>query len=255
MYIQKIYISIQTDTDKTQLIESFYNLMSFYRGNGQIQGKIQSEYITKNKLCSLPYTHDKNALDEMFNNFYVNNQIKKIENLCNSKFKFKTVGKTHKDYEGACTCKKSDFYVLITNFISIASPMVCGTCDKPVPLYRLPQYEDYGYMPILSWASNYIAADTLQMNCEVGERWSLNQMQSLKSQLSKQGLAICKKIETLTEIPTYYFLFNYKKKDVEPALKRCPNCNETWYLKERLHRFYDFKCHNCRLISTISCNS
>jgi predicted nucleic acid-binding Zn ribbon protein len=255
MYIQEISIAIKTDTDRAKLVESFEMLMSFYRSSGQIQGKIQSEYIAKNKLCSLPYTHDKNALNPIFNNFYVNRQIKKIENLCNSKFKFKTVGKTSKDYEGACTCKKSDFYVLITDFICIASPITCGTCEHHVPLYRLPKYYDYGYMPILSWESNYKAADTLQMNCEVGERWALNQMQSIKSQLSKQGLKICQKIEELTQISTYYFLFNYKKNDVEPALKKCLNCNESWHLKERLHRFYDFKCDNCRIISTTSCNS
>jgi predicted nucleic acid-binding Zn ribbon protein len=215
MYIQEISIAIKTDTDRAKLVESFEMLMSFYRGSGQIQGKIQSEYITKNKLCSLPYTHDKNALNPIFNNFYV----------------------------------------LITDFISIASPITCGTCEHHVPLYRLPKYYDYGYMPILSWESNYQAADQLQMNCEVGERWGLNQMQSFKSQLSKQGLTICQKIEALALVPTYYFLFNYKKNDVEPTLKKCPNCNESWHLKERLHRFYDFKCDSCRIISTVSCHS
>ncbi len=66
-------------------------------------------------------------------------------------------------------------------------------------------------MPILSWETNYISCDSLQMNCEVGERWALNQMQEITSQLSKQGLEICRKIEELTSIPTYYYLHNYKK--------------------------------------------
>jgi predicted nucleic acid-binding Zn ribbon protein len=41
------------------------------------------------------------------------------------------------------------------------------------------------------------------MNCEVGERWALNQMQKIDSQLSQQGIKICTKIEKLTGVPTY----------------------------------------------------
>ena len=255
MYIQEITIDINTKADKNELIDEFSLLMSFYRGSGQIQGRIETQYIENNKIVCLPFTHEKNSLDKKFNNYYINIQIEKIEKLCKSKLNFKIVGKTFESYTGPCSCKKSDFYILITNYLTIVSPLTCGNCNKSVPLYKLPIYYDYDYMPIISWQSNYISCDTLQMNCEVGERWALKQMQNLKSQLTKQGIEICSKIEELTLIPTYYYLHNYKKFRGDQSKLHCPSCNQKWYLKNQLHEFYDFKCDNCRLVSTISPNS
>ena len=250
MYIQEISIDIKTTANKSTLVEEFQLLMSFYRGSGQTQGKIESQYIAQNKIVCLPYTLEKNSLARKFNNFYVNKQTQKLEELCNSKLQFRTVGKSYNSYKTPCICKKSDFFILF-GYTSIDSPLNCGTCGKPVPLYRLPVYYDYGYMPILSWETNYISCDSLQMNCEVGERWALNQMQDLKSQLSRQGLKICKKIEELTSIPTYYYLFNYNKFKGDNLSRPCPNCNKKWGLKKQLHSYFDFKCDRCKIVSTI----
>ena len=162
---------------------------------------------------------------------------------------FKTVGKSYDNPSTPCKCKKSAFYILITNYLTIESRLKCGSCNNSVPLYRLPIYEDHGYLPILSWETNYIACDSLQMNCEVGERWAINQMQDIESQLSKQGLRICQKIEELTNIPTYYFLYNYRKVKNNDPLMPCPKCKSKWDVKNRIHGFYDFKYDNCRIIS------
>jgi len=255
MYIQEISIEIKSTTNRNELIDEFGILTSFYRGNGQTQGRIETQYIVDNKIICLPFTLEKNSLNEKVNNFYVDRQIKKIEELCKSKIVFKTVGKSYETYKSPCTCKKSEFYILITNYVTIESPLTCGTCNKSIPLYRLPKYYDYGFMPILSWETNYISCDSLQMNCEVGERFGLNQMQDFKSQLSKQGLDICKKIEELTSTPTYYYLHNYKKFKGDQLTRVCPSCNNKWDLKKQLHNFYSFKCDKCKLVSTISPNA
>lgn len=255
MYIQEILINIKSQTDKEELMGEFGILMSFYRGNGQTQGRIESQYINDNKIICLPFTLEKNSLSKKYNNIYVNRQSKKIEELCSSTLEFKTVGKSCESYKTPCKCKKSDFYILITNYVTIESPLTCGNCNKSVPLYRLPNYYDYGYMPILSWETNYISCDSLQMNCEVGERWALNQMQEIKSQLTKQGIVICDKLKELTTIPTYYYLHNYKKYNGDQLTRTCPSCNNKWDLKQRLHNFYDFKCDKCKLVSTISPNA
>jgi len=255
MYIQEISLEINSNVDKNEIVDEFGILMSHYRGNGQIQGNIQTEYIFGNKLIGLPYTLEKNSLDAKFNNFYVNKQTEKIEELCTSKIHINTVGKSYDTYISPCICKKIDFYILITNYITIESPISCGTCNHSVPLYRIPKYHDHGYMPILSWETNYISCDSLQMNCEVGERWALNQMQNFNSTLTKQGLKICQALETSTGTPTYYYLHNYRKNKAGFQMNLCPNCNHSWALKSRLHNFYDFKCDHCRLVSTISMNS
>ena len=93
------------------------------------------------------------------------------------------------------------------------------------------------------------------MNCEVGERWALNQMQEVKSQLSRQGLKICQRIEELTDVPTYYYLHNYRKEKSNPLSRPCPVCGDKWNLKEPLNNFYEFKCDRCRILSVVSPNA
>ncbi|WP_332454750.1 DUF2310 family Zn-ribbon-containing protein [Chryseobacterium aquaticum] len=254
MFIQEVSVEVNSEYSKDELYQEFNLLMEFYRGNGQSQGRIESQYIYGNKITALPFTLEKNSLAKEKNNIYVNKRIEKIQTLSNSVISIKTVGKTIEDYNGCCKCEKSEFYLLITNLVSIDSPVTCGNCNKSIPLYRLPKYYDFGYMPILRWETNYQSCDRLQMNCEVGERWALNQMQEINSQLSKQGIKITKKIEELTNIPTFYFLYNYRKQEKDNINRNCPNCNEKWSLKERKF-FYDFKCDDCRIISTISSNS
>ncbi len=255
MYTQQLSIDIKTTADRTELVDEFGELMSSYRASGQTQGREHLQYITAHKIVGLADTLERKSLDKKFNNYYVNQYIERLENLCNSKIKFKTVGKYCDDYKVSCTCKKPSFYILYTDYVYTASPITCGTCNNSVPLYRLPIYYDYGYLPILSWETNYISCDRLQMNCEVGERWAMRQMQEVTSQLSKQGLEICKRIEELTSIPTYYYLYNYKKSKDGGLSKPCPSCLGYWKLQEQLHNFYDFKCDRCKLLSTISKNS
>ncbi len=254
MYIQEISIDIKTTEDKNKIIDAVQLLLEFYRGNGQTQGRIESQYIKETTVFCLPFTLEKDSLHKKNNNKYVENQIHKIEKLAGSAISIKTMGTSYVDHIHPCSCKKSDFYILITHYTSINSPITCGTCRKHIPLYRLPQYYDFGYMPILSWETNYQSCDSLQMNCEVGERWALNQMQEIKSQLSRQGMNICSKIEELTHIPTYYYLHNYKKHKKGDENRVCPSCQKKWKLKTPLYDIYDFKCEHCRILSTVSPN-
>ena len=253
MYIQEISIDINSTVDKDGIVDEFGMLINYYRGSGQTQGSnMGTQYINKNKIVCLSLTLEQKSLDIKYNNFYVDRQIKKLEEICASKIQFRTVGKDYDSYKSVCRCKTSSFYILITNYLTIYSPITCGTCNNYVPLYRLPKYYDYGYIPILSWETNYKSCDSLQMNCEVGERWAINQMQEIDSQLTKQGIAICDKIKDLTNIPTYYYLYNYRKHKGNQLTRTCPSCNNKWDLKQQLHEFYDFKCDKCRLVSTIS---
>jgi len=251
MFIQEFSIEIKSRVDKSQVEADFDLLTAYYRGSGQTQGKTVIQYFKASKLVAIAYTLDKNSLDIKFNNFYVDKQIKLLEDECKSKITYRTIGKTNSEYKGTCNCKQCSFYILFTTYVSIHSPLICGICNKTVALYQLPKYYDYGYMPILSWQTNYISCDSLQMNCEVGERWALNQMQEINSQLSKQGIEICKKIKELTGVPTYYFLYNYNKTIAKKNIEgKCLNCGGQWLLKKQLHDFYDYKCDKCLLVST-----
>lgn len=255
MYVQEITIHIQSADDIEAMEEEFGLLLAHYRQNGQTQGKFESQFLNGTKIVCYPFTHEKDSLSQVYNNFYVNRQSKKIEELCEAQLQFSTVGKAYESYTGACSCDKPSFYILITNYLTIQSPITCGDCNCAVPLYKLPSYYDHGYGPILSWESNYNSCDTLQMNSEIGEQWALNQMQKFNSPLSKQGIDICRRIEKLTQTPTYYYLFHYRKTKMKENSTSCPSCGGKWQLSNQLHRFYDFQCPKCRLLSTVSLNS
>lgn len=255
MYIQEISIDLNKAPDKETIAQEFNGLMIYYRGSGQTQGKIEPLYIKDNRIISTPFTLEKDALDKKYNNFYVQEQSKKVEALSQSVLMFKMLGMTQGQEITACSCTQPKSYILITNYISIDPPLMCGTCHEPVPLYKLPVYHDHGYMPILSWETNYKSCDSLQMNCEVGERWALNQMQEPDSQLSRQGRTICHLIEDETGIPTYYYLHNYRRTKRNTSDHNCPGCNEAWLPVEHAHNIpYDFRCDQCRLVSVISPN-
>lgn len=250
MYTQEISIEILKSAKIEEVLDAFNSYVDSYRGSGQTLGTIESQYITENRLVCLPFTHEADSLDRRYDNFYVTRSRLRLEELCGSSVAIRTLGKPGLGHP--CQCDKPEHYLLMTDYLSIESPVRCGNCDLPVPLYRLPQYYDHGYMPILSWCSNYISCDRLQMNCEVGERWAMRQMQDLDSPLNRQGREICRKIEELTGVPTYYFLFNYSKYKRDSTDRPCPGCGGEWGLASQLHGRYDFKCESCRLVSMVS---
>jgi predicted nucleic acid-binding Zn ribbon protein len=254
LYVQEVSIALNPEISSEAQVDAFSLLHSFYRGSGQTLGRIESQYIDHEKIVCYPHTHEAHSLSPEFDNYYVRRQRATLESLCAAPLQIRLAGKLYETEEGTCQCNASPFYILITSYITIYSPVVCGSCNQPVPLYRLPRYNDHGYMHILSWETNYKACDDLQMNGEVGERWALKQMQDPASPLSRQGRAICRNLEKLTGIPTYYYLHNYKYLRGDQRKIPCPVCKQPWDLSTSLHNRYDFRCDTCFLVSVISPN-
>lgn len=255
MYTQEIRLITNLAKDKESLYEEFSMLLANYYNNGQVQDDTDNLHIDSDSIRCFPLTIAKDALKKKHNTPLINDRIKKVENLSKSKLQFNVLGKSPIYDAKACKCKKSDFYLLFTTFNNIGSPITCGNCELDVPLYKLPLYDDYGYRDILSWESNYQACDTLNMNCEVGEMWAMKQMWRLDSTLSQQGIGICEKLTELTNIPTYYYLYNYRRISRKKDLKRkCPSCNGDWLINNDINTLYNFKCDKCRLISSLSSN-
>lgn len=256
MYTQEIQLSTKLVADREKLYREFHSLLISFRDNGQVQGDSENLYFDDDKICSSVITLAKDALQKKYNTPLIDKRITSIEELTNAKLQIKLSGKLYIDEAEVCECTKSEHYILFTTFLDFSSPVRCGTCNHDVPLYRLPLFDEYGYQDILHWESNYKACDTLQINCTVGEMWAMKQMWDVNSQLSKQGIEICKKITELSQIPTYYYLFNYRRIRHSQDIKRkCPCCGGEWLLKEKTYHLYDFKCDTCKLISSLSSNS
>ena len=151
---------------------------------------------------------------------------------------------------------KPSFYVL--NF-SGYSPLVNGDSKERIPLYKIPHtYHDNAcYNDIQFWNNNYNRIYGLWFNGAVGEQFARQQMQDPNSALSKQGRAVCQRIEEVTGMPTYYYLFNYRKRTRQQDLAwKCPLTGKDWLIEvDKRSHFMAFRCEESRLVSTFTRNS
>jgi len=125
----------------------------------------------------------------------------------------------------------------------------------PVPLYRIPHTyaADPSYYDLRQWEAQWKAFDRLQMMCGPGERFATRQISDNRSELTKVGLDLCRRIETSSGVPTYYYLHRGEGRSIKKEMSRtCPSCARPWRLDKPLHHFLDFKCDHCRLVSNIA---
>ena len=115
------------------------------------------------------------------------------------------------DVQNSCGCENPSHYVLYIRYgLSKEYPIICGDCEKSIPLYKFPKTytDDEEYHDILCWQRLYSACDT-QFMLGIGERHGYKMMNDLNSELSKEGLRICAFLEEKVNKPFYYFLFKY----------------------------------------------
>lgn len=257
MYIIEIIVPFTSQTNLEEVENVLSYMVSSLRQNGQSYGKTYPMAVSKSKISIRMLCPEKSSLDLKNANKYVKGHWEDLEKLIHNKLIINELGVelAFINDNSVCDCKKIPFQILYTNYLHIGSPIRCGKCFKHIPLYKIPPTKDEDYNDIMSWESNYVACDTLQMNCEVGERFGLREMSNLNSHLSQQGIRICQKIEELTQRSTYYYLYNYRKiRDKGEENRACPSCGEEWKLKKTLHQIFDYQCKRCRLLSNISPN-
>jgi predicted nucleic acid-binding Zn ribbon protein len=251
MFVAELTFDIPEACNIDRLSQLIKSLLGTLRMNGQVCGREWP--IARTALCCstivLIPAHD--ALDSTHQNSYVKDALDQLVVNGIGEPQIALIGE---DIDGTdkCTCEKLASYILYTNYLSLESPVRCGDCFCPIPLYTLPHTYDDEFNDVISWQSNYQACDLLQMNCAVLERATARQLSRLDSQLSHDGLAICERIAAATSIPTYYYLYRYGSRSRAAELaRRCPSCGGAWLLEKPWHRF-DFRCTQCNLVSNIA---
>jgi len=152
-----------------------------------------------------------------------------------------------------CVCEARAGYILFTHYLTVESPLRCADCFLPLPLYAASPPRDFEHLDVITWADDYKACDTLQMNTAVGERFGENQLGQFDSALSRKGHETCRRLAEVLGKPVYYYLHRARGRSVTSEReRRCPNCNQAWLLAQRLHRRFDFQCDNCHLLSNIA---
>jgi predicted nucleic acid-binding Zn ribbon protein len=155
-----------------------------------------------------------------------------------------------------CQHKVSSSYILTTNALCGESPLRCGDCFDPVPLYRIPPTSEFhNYEDIIWWRHHYRHFDWMWIDSSTGELFAYRQMSRADSELSRQGRDLCRKIRKLTGQRAYYYLHRYYGRNLAAERRRlCPGCNRKWLLGEKWHKRFDFRCDRCCLLSNIADN-
>ena len=240
--------------EQEQQIEAALSLLSACYKNGQIAVDVWPMTIREGLLRTTLLIPDETALDRRFSNRYAEEALTFLP--------MNGVGEPEISVYGfdpgslpSCDCKGRTSLILFTNYLTFESPVRCGDCFNPVPLYRIPTCSSGEHLDILHWRADYKACDTLQMHCTVGERFAEQQLYRHDSSLSERGREICHELAKRTGQSTHYYLHKSRgRSTADERRRRCPNCEEDWLLAEAWHGLFEFRCDNCHLLSNIACS-
>jgi predicted nucleic acid-binding Zn ribbon protein len=251
--MHQLSIKVKDNVDENELWHAFWSVLGSMRQNGQLQGREMQSYLLDNTMSAVVASVGENGLDSKYHNQYVTENISKLEKMCGNTLEIKFLGFRENEQNAICSCTKHDYFLMY--YYNDYSPIVCGSCDKSYPLYRLPKLEDHSYWRILSWMSAYQGCVLLDLNCGTGEKWAMKQQCDPNSGLSKQGRECATKISEETGVPTYYYLSNFSKRTKAKDISRpCPSCDGEWHLDQQIHHHVHHKCDKCLLMSVYSSN-
>lgn len=239
---------IDYDTYQETALDILYSLVSYFIKNGQVADDYNHpNFIEQDYICTLVNIFNHDSLDDKYYNIYIKDKLSKLKP---DDFRIETLGKELESPD-ITTPDETDEFILTTRCYSQQSP-VKSLEFNPIPIHYLPKtYHDCEeYHNLICWQRDFQACDSLQMRCTVGEKWALNQMGDINSELSQQGLEICQILMKKLAKPVYYDLYQYYILDDEEH-RKCPKCGGEWRLEEPLHQQYDFKCDKCYLLSNL----
>lgn len=125
--------------------------------------------------------------------------------------------------ESSCGCEASSWYMLYTDLGTEESPLVCGDCGKPVPLYKLPAILDKeGQSNFINWQDQFKALQRLDVY-NYAHEMTEDAIYNPQSRINKMGRALCRALEKAKSIPVFYHL--EQKRSAGAA---CPVCGREW---------------------------
>jgi predicted nucleic acid-binding Zn ribbon protein len=244
------------DDGSTRGVETehaFWTFLSFLYDFRLITHPVQFFVRNGHKVLVHVQSPERHCI-ESSDSFYVNKSKADLRSLTGHDLGIQLVGDGFTS-EAYSVPRNSSFLVLREGWFS---PLLCGDSGVPIPLYAIPSTTADGrsHDEIRYWSNAYDRLYGLWMGSNVAEDFALNQMQDHNSELSTMGRNVCKRIEEVTGVPTFYFLLNYRDWSCELDEKqKCPLTGQNWLIKEKLRKNgIDFKCDESRLVSELSKN-
>jgi predicted nucleic acid-binding Zn ribbon protein len=249
----QLFFRVRGPDNEEKALEKVQRCLAALLHNGQIAGeytpiaKVKGGYVV---VASLP---EAGALGERVGNKWVRRSLRELVAAGVARPVVTLLG-CDPEASRPCRCRKRPFLILFTTFMHDDSPVRCGTCFGPIPLYRLPATSESGnYQDLLWWRDTYQSIDWLFIGTGPGERFAHDQLARFDSQLSKDGRELARKLEKKVRVPVYYYLSkHFGRSDEAERKRRCPSCGRAWLRREALHRNFDFQCRRCRLVANVA---
>jgi predicted nucleic acid-binding Zn ribbon protein len=253
MIVAELTFECYRDTTISAVEQAINPLIDSYYFNGQIIGRefptvIKDGYFVTRVVC--PQT---DSLQPRNNSEIVDFYCDKLSDAGLKQPTLKIQGMDINS-DSSDECEKPSWQILYTTFVHSCSPLRCGDHFSPIPLYTLPPIANGDFKTLLKWQQDWQACDQIQMNgATAAEFATSDELTKIDSSLTRRGTDICKKLELLSGIPTYYYLYRTAGESLQAEQNRtCPSCHANWKLENVLHDIFNFKCDSCRLVSNLS---
>lgn len=229
------------------LINDYYNTL---RSNGQVVGG-SDIFENQGSIFVSVVLPTADSLMEVNNSIYVDERIKKVKEF----FEIDIVYEGNNiEYDNSCMCDKPSWYYLYNERSLGESPLICGDCLNPVPLYRVPYIRNESdHNRILNWQEAKKAINSLWFY-GLWDKFTYGENVLLKSKLNREGRKLCRELEKVLNTPVYYFIYyicwpmDEETKALKglplEAPKSCPQCGGEWIDDTKF-----CKCEKCRLIT------
>ena len=245
-FTKKAGASEITDDKVYYMIDDYFSTLN---NNGQVISGFELYTDNTGVIYLTTVLPREDSLCDNNNNEYVKERLKDLQEVFEIEF---VMEGSNFEYHTSCLCKKSSWCFLYNEGNDGESPLVCGDCHKPIPLYEVPYIlGEKEHRPILNWWAAKNAMDTLWVY-GLWDRFAYGQTALYNSKLNREGRKICKALEKVLGVPVYYFIY-YMSDDCEDSIipkglpnrkpAVCPQCNGEWVDDNEF-----CKCEKCRLI-------
>ena len=259
MHTAQLTFQLRSKKAAEELVaERVSNLLFSLERNGQTIPNVTPQLIMKATcvvaIVAIPETA---SLRRVYFNKHVRRAMKQLADCLKLPI-IKVLGRDPGS-ERVCSCRRPESLILSTDYCTSELPTSCGGCGGIVPFARFPHTDDFEcYDNLIFWDRAYKQFDAIWMRSGAGEMLAYRELSRINSELNTRGREIAQRIEKLSGIAVYYYLYRHiGRRIVDEKRRRCPGCGGKWLLPQPWHpelwnKRFDFRCKKCRLLSNIA---
>ncbi|WP_299495094.1 Zn-ribbon-containing protein [uncultured Shewanella sp.] len=253
MQVMELRFECFADTTLTAAEKAINHLLEALRANGQILGREFAVAFNEGEFKVRLLMPEKHSLSHKYHSTWVKQALSSLTEAKLLAPREKYIGQ---DINSEVSCTEiPSWQIIYTSYVHMCSPLRSGDTLQPIPLYHIPATFNGDHKRIIRWQTEWQACDELQMAAGCKAEFSaLHELTQPQSDLFRRGWDIRGRIEYLTQVPTYYYLYRVGGESLADEMNRpCPHCgNPHWRVDVPLLDLFHFKCDNCRIVSNIS---